>query len=164
MKKAGWLLAVLLLMTTPAEAYNVFAPDPFVSARMASFEYQTLRSMAKEGKIPGYTVMDFTRGDDISRFELADVLIAALDHGQNLTSTDKKNLRKIKKNYERELDSKGWIDPESVHREPPKIEVGGDVRIRARTNHGTDGRVRIRGRYDLGNNTTVNIGGKADIS
>jgi hypothetical protein len=164
MKKVSLALALILgLMACPAEAYNVFAPNSFDSARMNSFEYQTLRTMTKEGKIPHYKVTYFNRGDNISRYELADVLIDALDNGQGMTAEDLQNLKKIKKSYSRELDAKGWKDPNpEPESKDPIIEIHGDVRIREREGYGADGRMRVGAKYNLNRNTAIHIGGEAD--
>lgn len=159
MKKLCALVLALACLAAPAAAYNVQAPNSFDSAR-GTWEYKALYEMCGEGKSPKYGKDYFSRGGDISRYELAAVLIDILDRGKGLDADDEAALARMKKSYSRELEARGWH--ERAHKKPD-IEISGDLRLRYSKGGDADARARVGVSYPIGSSTTVNASGKAEM-
>ena len=153
MKRWELLLAGLLLCSFPASAYNIYAPNSFEEVKPESYAYQTLRQMCEQGKIPGYTTSFFDSGRNISRYELAGVLQNALTKGNNLSAEDKGALQKLKKEYARELEARGY--KEDKPEQKPVLEIHGDARLRETKGEGADARLRTRVTWHISQNTDV---------
>ena len=153
MKRWELLLAGLLLCSFPVSAYNVFAPNSFEDVQPDSYAYQTLRDMCGQGKSPGYSASFFDSGRKISRYELAGVLQSALKEGKDLSSKDKEALQRLKKEYARELEARGY--KEDKPRQDPVLEIHGDARLREIKGEGADARLRTQVTWHLSGNTSV---------
>lgn len=95
----------------------------------------------------------FDSGRKISRYELAGVLQSALKEGKDLSSKDKEALQRLKKEYARELEARGY--KEDKPRQDPVLEIHRDARIREIKGEGADARLRTQVTWHLSGNTSV---------
>jgi hypothetical protein len=147
------LLAVPTVQMPTVSAYNVMAPNSFDEADTRTREYKAVVRMVKEGKAPNYTYEDLKMRGRITRYELTTFIIDLLDNGKNLDEQDKKDLEKIKEEYERELDAHGW-KPKRKRREPIAT-FDGDFRLRRQSDGDTDARARVGATVKVTDDTTV---------
>lgn len=144
-----------------ASAYNVQAPNSWDDADKGSWEYKAVEEMVDAGKSPAYSASYFDENRHISRYELAGVIVDLLDNGKNLTDADDKALDKMKKSYSRELEARGWHEPEE-EKPAPIIEIHGDLRLRHTKGEGDDARARVGFQYNVNDKTTISAGGKVE--
>ena len=149
----GLLFFAAVPAVFPVSAYNVMAPNSFDDADTRTSEYKAVVRMVKEGKSPKYTYDDMQIGRKLTRYELAAYIIDLLDHGKNLDETDKADLEKIKKAYERELKARGWKEKRT--RKEPILTIDGDLRIRHQSGNGNDARARVGATVRVGEKTTI---------
>ena len=147
------LLAVPSVSMPTVSAYNVMAPNSFGEADTRTREYKAVVRMVKEGKAPNYTYDDLKMRGRITRYELTTFIIDLLDNGKNLDEQDKKDLEKIKEEYERELDAHNW-KPKRTRR-APMVTLDGDVRLRRQSDGETDARARVGATVKVSDNTTA---------
>lgn len=150
-KKILWLAGLLAALSAEAFAYNIYAPNSFDTVSPKSWDYRTVEELLKKGKAPDYTA-DFLKNGAVTRYELACVLKNMLDN-EKPKDPDQEVLRKLRQEYERELDALGYKKPRAKP-VPGKtlFEFTGDGRIRAGKDGNADGRVRTEGRWLIGGN------------
>lgn len=164
MKKLWAVLASLVFAFTlawGAAAYNVQAPNSWDDADKGSWEYKTVEQMVDAGKSPAYTASYFDENRHISRYELSGIIVDLLDNGKDLTDADNEALAKMKKSYSRELEARGWHEPEEES-PTPILEIHGDLRLRHTKGEGNDARARLGFQYNVSDNTTISAGEKAE--
>lgn len=159
------LMALCLLAAAPAGAYNVHWPNSWGAAGTGTWEYREVYRMCEENKSPKYDISYFDNGENLSRYELAGVIIDLLDNGQNLTREDWEQLRKMRQSYHRELEARGWRGTVRERRGSP-IEIHGDLRVRhqsgGNSDGGNDARARVGVTYHVNDRTSINAGHVAE--
>lgn len=147
MKKKLFLTMLFAAASFTAFAYNPYAPNSFDSVSPKSWDYQTLLALCKEGKAPDYDEKFFNRGE-ITRYELAGIIKNLLENNSR-EGDDGASLKKLKKEYARELESLGYHEEKKKPEGTPIFEIGGDGRIRYNNDGKADGRVRIDARAHI---------------
>lgn len=148
-KKILWLAGLLAALSAEAFAYNIYAPNSFDTVSSKSWDYRTVEALLKKGKAPDYTA-DFLKNGAVTRYELACVLKNMLEN-EKPKDPDQGVLRKLRQEYERELDALGYKKPKAKpSSEKPMFEFSGDGRVRAGKDGNVDSRVRAEGRWLIG--------------
>lgn len=148
-KKILWLAGLLAALSAEAFAYNIYAPNSFDTVSPKSWDYRTVEALLKKGKAPDYTA-DFLKNGAVTRYELACVLKNMLEN-EKPKDPDQGVLRKLRQEYERELDALGYKKPKAKpSSEKPLFEFSGDGRVRAGKDGNVDSRVRAEGRWLIG--------------
>lgn len=161
MKKFFAAFALALCVAGGASAYNVQAPNSFDDAGRGSWEFKAVQKMCEEKKSPEYDASYFKDNAHISRYELAGVIMDLLENGRGLSEEDETQLSRMKKSYRRELEARGWKEPER-EREKPLMEIHGDLRVRHTKGEGNDARARVGFQYNVSDNTSIHAGGKVE--
>ncbi len=151
------ILTAALATAAPAFAYPWSAPNSFETVKKDAWDYKATYTLCEKGQAPDYTTAFFDR--ELTRYELASVIKNALEH--TAPSDRSEDLNKLKKAYERELESQGYNEKKKREGVKPIYEIHGDTRVRSGSQD-TDARARLQGTWHITRNTDIVAGGKAE--
>lgn len=137
------LKAAITSALTVAFAVPAFA-NPFNDVDKGHWAYDAVEQLAEAGVIEGYGDDTFRGEQNITRYEMAQMVAKAMD--QDLNEEQKATIEKLAREFAEELESLGK-DVDTVKAEQDRVKITGDARLRygGTDNEGdnTDYRVRL---------------------
>ena len=127
---------------TVAFAVPAFA-NPFADVSKEHWAYDAVAVLAQEGVIEGYGDDTFRGEQNITRYEMAQMVAKAME--QDLNGQQKATVEKLAREFAKELNSLG-ADVEDLKAEQDRLKISGDTRVRYGANDegdNTDFRARV---------------------
>ncbi len=137
---------------TVAFAVPAFA-NPFVDVSKDHWAYDAVVELAKEGVIEGYGDNTFRGEQNITRYEMAQMVAKAMD--QDLTGEQKATVEKLAREFAKELNSLGK-DVKDLKAEQERVKISGDARVRYGSNDESD-KTDFRARVTLDGKISDNL-------
>ena len=137
---------------TVAFAVPAFA-NPFVDVSKDHWAYDAVVELAKEGVIEGYGDNTFRGEQNITRYEMAQMVAKAMD--QDLTGEQKATVEKLAREFAKELNSLGK-DVKNLKAEQERVKISGDARVRYGSNDESD-KTDFRARVTLDGKISDNL-------
>ena len=152
-KLATVLAAACVLGATTAFA----APNPFSDVTPNDWAYQAVSQLAAEGVVEGYPDGEFKGQQNITRFEMAQMVARAMVKQDQLNAEQQAQLNRLADEFANELNSLG-VRVSNLEDRVGNVKLTGDARVRW-VDNGTDDnfdmRARIQANAKVADNTTV---------
>lgn len=124
MKVAAVLAATFALGATVA-----FAANPFSDVPSSSWAYQSVSQLAQAGIINGYPDGTFKGQNDITRYEVAQMVAKAMAHQDKATAEQRAMINKLADEFADELNSLG-VRVTNLENKVGNVKTTGDFRVR----------------------------------
>ena len=131
MKVAAVLAATFALGATVA-----FAANPFSDVPSDSWAYQSVSQLAQAGIVNGYPDGTFKGQNDITRYEMAQMVAKAMAHQDKATAEQRAMINKLADEFADELDSLG-VRVTNLENKVGNVKVTGDFRVRYQQQDGS---------------------------
>ena len=152
-KLATVLAAACVLGATTAFA----APNPFSDVTPNDWAYQAVSQLAAEGVVEGYPDGEFKGQQNITRYEMAQMVARAMVKQDQLNAEQQAQLNRLADEFANELNSLG-VRVSNLEDRVGNVKLTGDARVRW-VDNGTDDnfdmRARIQANAKVADNTTV---------
>ena len=152
-KLATVLAAACVLGATTAFA----APNPFSDVTPNDWAYQAVYQLAAEGVVEGYPDGEFKGQQNITRYEMAQMVARAMVKQDQLNAEQQAQLNRLADEFANELNSLG-VRVSNLEDRVGNVKLTGDARVRW-VDNGTDDnfdmRARIQANAKVADNTTV---------
>ena len=125
MKKTISALAV----TTMLGMTTVLGANPFTDVTPQDWAYQAVARLASQGVVNGYPDGTFQGGNNITRFEMAQMVAKALNQQDRMNGEQQAVLNKLAQEFSEELHSLG-VRVENLERKVGNVSFTGEMRIR----------------------------------
>ena len=125
MKKTISALAV----TTMLGMTTVLGANPFTDVTPQDWAYQAVARLASQGVVNGYPDGTFQGGNNITRFEMAQMVAKALNQQDRMNGEQQAVLNKLAQEFSEELHNLG-VRVESLEHKVGNLSFTGDMRIR----------------------------------
>ena len=124
-KLATVLAAACVLGATTAFA----APNPFSDVTPNDWAYQAVSQLAAEGVVEGYPDGEFKGQQNITRFEMAQMVARAMVKQDQLNAEQQAQLNRLADEFANELNSLG-VRVSNLENRVGNVKVTGDARVR----------------------------------
>lgn len=124
MKVAAVLAATFALGATVA-----FAANPFSDVPSSSWAYQSVSQLAQAGIVNGYPDGTFKGQNDITRYEMAQMVAKAMAHQDKATAEQRAMINKLADEFADELNSLG-VRVTNLENKVGNVKTTGDFRVR----------------------------------
>lgn len=157
-------LLTMAITTALAVTFSVPAlANPFSDVDKDHWAYEAVAGLAEAGVIEGYADNTFQGDNNITRYEMAQMVAKAMD--QDLDGRQKATVEKLAREFSAELNDMG-VAIDEIKTEQDRLKISGDARLRygAINNAGDDTDFRVRVNLDgkindnLGFSTRVSSG------
>jgi hypothetical protein len=125
MKTKAALFAATFLLSTAA----ALAANPFSDVPSDSWAYQSVSQLAQAGIINGYPDGTFKGQNDITRYEMAQMVAKAMAHSDKATVEQRAMISKLTDEFSDELDSLG-VRVTNLENKVGNVKITGDTRLR----------------------------------
>ena len=125
MKKTISALAV----TTMLGMTTVLGANPFTDVTPQDWAYQAVARLASQGVVNGYPDGTFQGGNNITRFEMAQMVAKALNQQDRMNGEQQAVLNKLAQEFSEELHSLG-VRVENLERKVGNVSFTGEMRFR----------------------------------
>ncbi len=125
MKKTISALAV----TTMLGMTTVLGANPFTDVTPQDWAYQAVARLASQGVVNGYPDGTFQGGNNITRFEMAQMVAKALNQQDRMNGEQQAVLNKLAQEFSEELHNLG-VRVENLERKVGNVSFTGEMRIR----------------------------------
>ncbi|WP_459540878.1 S-layer homology domain-containing protein [Negativicoccus succinicivorans] len=152
-KLATVLAAACVLGATTAFA----APNPFSDVTPNDWAYQAVSQLAAEGVVEGYPDGEFKGQQNITRYEMAQMVARAMVKQDQLNAEQQAQLNRLADEFANELNSLG-VRVSNLENRVGNVKLTGDARVRwvdDSVNDSFDMRARIQANAKVADNTTV---------
>ncbi|MDU1056544.1 S-layer homology domain-containing protein [Negativicoccus succinicivorans] len=151
-------LATVLAATCVLGATTAFAaPNPFSDVTPNDWAYQAVSQLAAEGVVEGYPDGTFKGQQNMTRYEMAQMVARALVKQDQLNAEQQAQLNRLADEFANELNSLG-VRVSNLEDRVGNVKLTGDARVRW-VDNGTDDnfdmRARIQANAKVADNTTV---------
>ena len=151
-------LATVLAATCVLGATTAFAaPNPFSDVTPNDWAYQAVSQLAAEGVVEGYPDGEFKGQQNITRYEMAQMVARAMVKQDQLNAEQQAQLNRLADEFANELNSLG-VRVSNLEDRVGNVKLTGDARVRW-VDNGTDDnfdmRARIQANAKVADNTTV---------
>ena len=152
-KLATVLAAACVLGATTAFA----APNPFSDVTPNDWAYQAVSQLAAEGVVEGYPDGTFKGQQNITRYEMAQMVARAMVKQDQLNAEQQAQLNRLADEFSNELNSLG-VRVSNLENRIGNVKLTGDARVRYMDESDDDYfdmRVRLQANAKVADNTTV---------
>ena len=152
-KLATVLAAACVLGATTAFA----APNPFSDATPNDWAYQAVSQLAAEGVVEGYPDGEFKGQQNITRYEMAQMVARAMVKQDQLNAEQQAQLNRLADEFANELNSLG-VRVSNLENRVGNVKLTGDARVRYMDENDVDYfdmRVRLQANAKVADNTMV---------
>ena len=152
-KLATVLAAACVLGATTAFA----APNPFSDVTPNDWAYQAVSQLAAEGVVEGYPDGTFKGQQNITRFEMAQMVARAMVKQDQLNAEQQAQLNRLADEFANELNSLG-VRVSNLENRVGNVKLTGDARVRYMDENDKDYfdmRVRLQANAKVSDNTKV---------
>lgn len=125
MKKTISALAV----TTMLGMTTVLGANPFTDVTPQDWAYQAVARLASQGVVNGYPDGTFQGGNNITRFEMAQMVAKALNQQDRMNGEQQAVLNKLAQEFSEELHNLG-VRVENLERKVGNVSFTGEMRFR----------------------------------
>ena len=125
MKKTISALAV----TTMLGMTTVLGANPFTDVTPQEWAYQAVARLASQGVVNGYPDGTFQGGNNITRFEMAQMVAKALNQQERMNGEQQAVLNKLAQEFSEELHNLG-VRVENLERKVGNVSFTGEMRFR----------------------------------
>ena len=125
MKKTISALAV----TTMLGMTTVLGANPFTDVTPQDWAYQAVARLASQGVVNGYPDGTFQGGNNITRFEMAQMVAKALNQQERMNGEQQAVLNKLAQEFSEELHNLG-VRVENLERKVGNVSFTGEMRFR----------------------------------
>ena len=125
MKKTISALAV----TTMLGMTTVLGANPFTDVTPQDWAYQAVARLASQGVVNGYPDGTFQGGNNITRFEMAQMVAKALNQQDRINGEQQAVLNKLAQEFSEELHNLG-VRVENLERKVGNVSFTGEMRFR----------------------------------
>ena len=151
-------LATVLAATCVLGATTAFAaPNPFSDVTPNDWAYQAVSQLAAEGVVEGYPDGTFKGQQNMTRYEMAQMVARALVKQDQLNAEQQAQLNRLADEFANDLNSLG-VRVSNLEDRVGNVKLTGDARVRW-VDNGTDDnfdmRARIQANAKVADNTTV---------
>lgn len=101
------LLKTTLAALFAATAFNVSAANPFADVDTSSWAYQAVSQLSDQGVVDGYPDGTFKGDKNVSRYELAQIIVRLMAKEESLNDSQRATVQKLSAEYAGELQSLG---------------------------------------------------------
>ncbi|WP_314315239.1 S-layer homology domain-containing protein [Negativicoccus succinicivorans] len=152
-KLATVLAAACVLGATTAFA----APNPFSDVTPNDWAYQAVSQLAAEGVVEGYPDGEFKGQQNITRYEMAQMVARAMVKQDQLNAEQQAQLNRLADEFANELNSLG-VRVSNLENRVGNVKLTGDARVRYMDENDKDYfdmRVRLQANAKVSDNTKV---------
>lgn len=108
---------------------TVLGANPFTDVTPQDWAYQAVARLASQGVVNGYPDGTFQGGNNITRFEMAQMVAKALNQQDRMNGEQQAVLNKLAQEFSEELHSLG-VRVENLERKVGNVSFTGEMRIR----------------------------------
>lgn len=128
MKKKTFSLSILLALLSTAP---VLATNPFSDVASDHWAFQSVAALAEANIIKGYPDSTFKGTQNITRYELAQMVGQAIANQKNTTAEQQAIINKLSNEFSSELKALG-IRLDNLNEKIGNVKTSGDIRLRYR--------------------------------
>ena len=154
MKKVLAMAAVAAL----AAGASVYAANPFSDVSTSDWAYQAVSDLSDQGVVEGYPDGTFKGQNNITRYEMAQIIARLMAKEDQLNAEQRATLDKLAGEYADELDTLG-VRVSNLEKKVGNISWSGDARMRYQDNgekgDSYNGRLRINVKGQVNDSTAV---------
>ena len=157
MKKILAMAAVAAL----AAGASAYAANPFSDVSTSDWAYQAISDLSDRGLIEGYPDGSFRGEQNITRYELAQIVARLMAKEDQMNAEDRAIIDRLASEYAGELENLG-VRVSNLEKKVGNIAWSGDARIRYQKNNTSvgkedsfEGRIRINARATVNDTTYV---------
>jgi hypothetical protein len=121
--------AAVLAATFALGATVAFAANPFSDVPSDSWAYQSVSQLAQAGIVNGYPDGTFRGQNDITRYEMAQMVAKAMAHQDKATAEQRAMINKLADEFADELNSLG-VRVTNLENKVGNVKTTGDMRVR----------------------------------
>ena len=153
-------LAAVFAATAVLGVTTAFAANPFSDVTPQDWAYQSVAQLAAAGVINGYPDGTFKGQNNITRFEMAQMVAKAMANESRANAEQQAMINRLADEFSTELNNLG-VRVSNLENKIGNVKVTGDARLRYNENDGGKSAFTYRGRVNFGaqvnDNTYANI-------
>ena len=153
-------LAAVFAATAVLGVTTAFAANPFSDVTPQDWAYQSVAQLAAAGVINGYPDGTFKGQNNITRFEMAQMVAKAMANESRANAEQQAMINRLADEFSTELNNLG-VRVSNLENKIGNVKVTGDARLRYNENDGDKSAFTYRGRVNFGaqvnDNTYANI-------
>lgn len=148
-----------------AGSVSALAANPFSDVSASDWAYQAVSTLSDEGVVEGYPDGTFKGQNNITRYEMAQIVARLMAKEDQLNAEQRATVDKLASEYADELDSLG-VRVGNLEKKVGNISWSGDARMRYQSNsnyagkedkdESWNGRMRINAKAQVNDSTAVN--------
>ena len=151
-------IAAALAATFALGVTSAFANNPFVDVPAKHWAYDSVSKLAKAGIVDGYGDGTFRGQQNMTRYEMAQIVAKAMTKMDKADAEQKAMINKLSAEFSSELNNLG-VRVGNLEKKVGTVKFGGDARVRYVNKDTNDSdfhqRVRLVGQGDINENTSV---------
>ena len=151
-------IAAALAATFALGVTSAFANNPFVDVPAKHWAYDSVSKLAKAGIVDGYGDGTFRGQQNMTRYEMAQIVAKAMTKMDKADAEQKAMINKLSAEFSSELNNLG-VRVGNLEKKVGTVKFGGDARVRWVNKDNVDSdfhqRVRLVGQGDINENTSV---------
>jgi hypothetical protein len=101
-RKLMIFVSLMMMMAELVMAYNPYAPNPFDTMERTSWEYKAVYDLTKAG-LTGSDVSKFSPAYSLTRYEMVQMVAAAIQNRQKATTGQKEEIDKLQESFSEDL-------------------------------------------------------------
>ena len=153
-------LAAVFAATAVLGVTTAFAANPFSDVTPQDWAYQSVAQLAAAGVINGYPDGTFKGQNNITRFEMAQMVAKAMANESRANAEQQAMINRLADEFSTELNNLG-VRVSNLENKIGNVKVTGDARLRYNELDGQKSSFTYRGRINFGatinDNTTANV-------